>query len=233
MTPETADCITAELVKTTENAYRDVQIAFANEVALMCEAVGGDIWKVRELVNKSPGRSMHLPGAGVGGHCIPKDPWLLAYGVHDQDVPLRLIPAARAVNDTMPLHMVDLLGSALNAAGRELSESRILVMGYAYLEDSDDTRNSPSEILVRGLQGQGAEVVIHDPYVPEYQGDLLKMAQGCDAAVVMVKHEEYRKLDLHSLKACLSKPILVDGRGTYTSSQAASMGFTYLNLGVA
>ena len=68
-----ADCVTAELVKTAENAYRDVNIAFANEVALICEAIGGDVWKVRELVNKSPGRTMLLPGAGVGGHCIPKD----------------------------------------------------------------------------------------------------------------------------------------------------------------
>ena len=104
-----ADCVTAELVKTAENAYRDVQIAFANEVALICEAVGGDVWKVRELVNKSPMRQMHLPGAGVGGHCIPKDPWLLAYGARNKNVPLRLIPAARAINNSMPLHIIDLI----------------------------------------------------------------------------------------------------------------------------
>ncbi|MCW1968879.1 MAG: nucleotide sugar dehydrogenase, partial [Anaerolineae bacterium] len=79
---DATDILTAELVKTTENAYRDVQIAFANEVALICEAVGGDVWKVRQLVNKSPGRNMLLAGAGVGGHCIPKDPWLLAAGVN-------------------------------------------------------------------------------------------------------------------------------------------------------
>jgi UDP-N-acetyl-D-mannosaminuronic acid dehydrogenase len=87
--------VTAELVKTVENAYRDVQIAFANEVALICEAVGGDVWKVRELVNKTPYRNMHLPGAGVGGHCIPRTPgcWLMEQT--DKEVPLRLIPAAR------------------------------------------------------------------------------------------------------------------------------------------
>ena len=76
-----ADWITAELVKTVENTYRDVQIAFANEVALICEALGADVWRVRDLVRKSPGREMLLPGAGVGGHCIPKDPWLLASAV--------------------------------------------------------------------------------------------------------------------------------------------------------
>src|SRR5207253_5073318 len=74
---DATDTLTAEIVKTAENAYRDVQIAFANEVALICEASGADVWRVRELVNKTPNRNMHLPGAGVGGHCIPKDPWLL------------------------------------------------------------------------------------------------------------------------------------------------------------
>jgi len=177
-----ADWITAELVKTVENAYRDVQIAFANEVALICEALGGDVWKVRELVNKSPYRQMHLPGAGVGGHCIPKDPWLLVYGVEGKDVPVRLIPTARAVNDSMPAHVADLLEGALAHAGRSLEGARILVLGYAYLEDSDDTRNSPSEALVKILLERGAGVVIHDPYVAGYQGDVYEMATGCDGS---------------------------------------------------
>ena len=123
-----ADCITAELVKTVENAYRDVQIAFANEVALICEKAGGDAWKVRELVNKSPGRMMLLPGAGVGGHCIPKDPWLLAYSVSASDLTLHLIPAAREVNKFMPFHMVELLEAGLKSAGKQISGSQILVM---------------------------------------------------------------------------------------------------------
>lgn len=225
------DCVTAELVKTTENAYRDVQIAFANEVALICEAVGADVWKVRDLVNKSPGRQMHLPGAGVGGHCIPKDPWLLAYGAKDKGVPLRLIPAARAINDSMPLHIVSLLKEALDTTGCQLAGARVLVMGYAYLEDSDDTRNSPSEALVHSLRSIGAEVVIHDPYVPEFQGDLLEMAQGCDAAVVMVKHKEYGLLDLHELKSRLRGRVIVDGRGIFKNKQAQREGLIYRGIG--
>lgn len=221
------DCVTAELVKTAENAYRDVQIAFANEVALICEAVGGDVWKVRELVNKSPGRNMHLPGAGVGGHCIPKDPWLLAYGAEGKEVTLRLIPAARAVNDSMPLHIVDLLQRALVSVGREVAGARVLVMGYAYLEDSDDTRNSPSEVLVRRLCDLGAHVVIHDPYVREYQGDLLPMARGCDAVIVMVAHSQYRSLELAALKT----PILVDGRRVFDAVKARAAGLDYRGVG--
>ncbi len=227
-----ADCITAELVKTAENAYRDVQIAFANEVAMICEAVGADVWKVRELVNKSPYRQMHLPGAGVGGHCIPKDPWLLAYGVKDRDVPLRIIPAARAVNDSMPLHMVELLSDALAEAGCELKGARVAVLGYAYLEDSDDIRNSPSEILVRRLRDLGAEVVIHDPWVEEYRGDALQFARGCDAAVVMVAHSVYRTLDLDLLKAALRTPVLIEGRRVFEVKKAQAAGLIYRGIGL-
>ncbi len=225
------DCITAELVKTTENTYRDVQIAFANEVALICEAVGGDVWKVRELVNKSPFRNMHLPGAGVGGHCIPKDPWLLAYGVEEKDVPLRLIPAARAVNDSMPLHVVDLLQEALQHEGKALNGSRILVLGYAYLEDSDDTRNSPSEVLVKRLQELGAEVVVHDPYVTEYQGNIYEKAHGCDAIALMVKHQAYRQLNLKDLTTKLRLPNVIDGRQMFDFDLAEASGLKYLRLG--
>ena len=207
-----ADCVTAELVKTAENAYRDVNIAFANEVALICEAVGGDVWKVRDLVNKSPGRNMLLPGAGVGGHCIPKDPWLLVSRAQEQGVPIRLIPAAREINDTMPLHMAKLLDQALAEVGTAIDNARILVMGYTYLENSDDTRNSPSTVLVEALRQRGTEVVIHDPYVAEYQGELVEMAMGCDAAVMMVAHEVYRAVDFEELRSALRSPVLVDGR---------------------
>jgi UDP-N-acetyl-D-mannosaminuronic acid dehydrogenase len=226
-----ADCLTAELVKTTENAYRDVQIAFANEIALICEFLGGDVWKVRELVNKSPGRQMHLPGAGVGGHCIPKDPWLLVYGVNGRGVPLRVIPASRRVNDSMPRHMADLLKRGLQSLGRKMADARILVMGFAYLEDSDDTRNSPSRNLVQYLRDQGAEVVIHDPYIPEYQGKLRLMAKGCDGAIVMVRHQVYYQIDLKELKAALRTPILVDGRKVYDNETATAAGLKYWGIG--
>jgi UDP-N-acetyl-D-mannosaminuronic acid dehydrogenase len=204
--------VTAELVKTAENAYRDVNIAFANEVALICEAVGGDVWTVRELVNKSPGRAMLYPGAGVGGHCIPKDPGLLSYRAQAKGTAVRLIPAARAVNDGMPLHIAGLLAGALREVDVSLAEARVLVLGYAYLENSDDTRNSPSAVLVEALTAQGTEVVVHDPYVPGYQGDVAAMAEGADAVVMMVKHQDYEALDWEEIRQSLRHPVLIDGR---------------------
>jgi UDP-N-acetyl-D-mannosaminuronic acid dehydrogenase len=231
---DTADCLTAELVKTTENAYRDVQIAFANEVALICEAVGGDVWRVRELVNKTPYRQMHRPGAGVGGHCIPKDPWLLAHGLSHSDrqpPPLRLIPAARDINDGMPRHVGDLTLAALEASGISPAAAKVAVLGYAYLENSDDTRNSPSAALVDYLRRQGITVAIHDPWVTEYDQELLATAVHCDAAVFMVAHTAYRQLDLRALKESLRTPVLIDGRHLFTKAEAEAAGLTYYGVG--
>jgi len=227
---DATDCVTAETVKTAENAYRDVNIAFANELALVCEATGGDFLKVRELVNKSPGRNVLLAGGGVGGHCIPKDPWLLAYGVDDR-VPLRMITASRAVNDRMPRHVMDLVAQALHEAGGDLAGARVAVLGYAYLEDSDDTRNSPSAVLVEHLAEAGAEVVIHDPWVPGYGGELLERVAGCDAAVIMVAHSAYKNLDLVGLRQTLRQPVLVDARRVIDPGQACAAGLTYLAVG--
>ena len=228
---DTTDCITAELVKTVENAYRDVQIAFANEVALICETVGGNVWQVRELVNKSPGRQMLQPGIGVGGHCIPKDPWLLAHSVIDEDVPLRLIPAARHVNDSMPAHTAELVQNALQRKGVDIASARILILGYAYLEESDDPRNSPSQTLYQHLVMKGASVVIHDPYVPGYQGSFEEMVLGCDALVIAVKHRSYQSINLHEIYSRMRTPILVDGRGFIDAQQAVQAGFAYVGLG--
>ena len=224
------DCLTAELVKTMENAYRDVQIAFANEMALLCEDMGADVWQIRELVNKSPYRAMHLPGAGVGGHCIPKDPWLLIANANDGFEP-RLIPAARAINDEMPLHMADLTVDALREAKTEIRDAKVAVLGYAYLENSDDTRNSPSKVLVAWLRELGAEVVIHDPFVPGYQGDLREVVRDCDAVVLMVAHDAYRATDLSRLQMQVAQPILIDGRHVFDAGQARAAGWDYRGIG--
>lgn len=245
------DCSTAELVKTAENAYRDVQIAFANELALICEQVGADVWKVRDLVNKSPGRNVLLPGAGVGGHCIPKDPWLLAYGASGM-AKVKLLPAAREINDYMPLHMAELTADALADAGIEIEDARVAVLGYAYLENSDDTRNAPSITLVDRLEELGVKVRIHDPYVAEYQGCLAKLVQGCDAVVMMVKHDQYRQIDPDQLyvwttatdELCIAnnnahdayesdkRPVLVDGRHVFDRDKAKAAGFLYRGVGI-
>ena len=227
---DASNMVTAEMVKTTENAYRDVQIAFANEVALISEAVGADVWEVRELVNKVPSRQMHRPGAGVGGHCIPKDPWLLAHGAGDR-APVRLIPAARAVNDYMPQHVVRLTLDGLHEAGVDPTDARVAVLGYAYLENSDDTRNSPSELYVDRMRELGIEVVVHDPWVHPYAGDLLGRVEGCDVAVLMVAHDIYGEVALSDLANALRTQVLVDGRNLFDRERAEQVGLIYRGVG--
>ena len=224
---DTADWITAEIVKTAENTYRDVQIAFANEVALICEALGADVWRVRKLVRKSPGREMLLPGAGVGGHCIPKDPWLLASSVRESEVPVRLIPAAREINSGMPDHVFNLLKNRME----DLNKKRILILGYAYLSDSDDARNSPSEELVKLIKNTGAIIVIHDPFIKKYSGDMIEKAENCDAVVLMTAHSEYESIDLKQLKRVMQTPFIIDGRNILDRKHVINAGFELVRLG--
>ena len=224
------DCLTAEIVKTAENTYRDVQIAFANELALICESLGADVWQARELVNKCPGRNVLLPGAGVGGHCIPKDPWLLIANT-DAFFEARLVPTARVVNEAMPYHMADLVGDALAEAGVPLRGARVAVLGYAYLENTDDARNTPTEPMAQRLRDLGAEVTIHDPYVHAYVRPIEEVVKGADGLVLMVKHDAYLQLDMDQIRVWMRTPVVVDGRHILTERQIGSGGFIYRGIG--
>jgi len=224
------DMLTAEIVKTGENALRDVQIAFANELAMICENLGADVYKVRELLNKVPGRNMLYPGAGVGGHCIPKDPWLLIANVSDQ-YQARLIPAARAINASMPNHLVDLVDQALDEHGLRLNGARVAVLGYAFKEDTDDDRDSPSMYLVEALKQRGATPIIHDPYISAYNHPLDEIVRGSNAMVIMDAHRDYKQLDLNALRSLLATPIIIDGRNTVNAQAALQHGFTYMGVG--
>jgi UDP-N-acetyl-D-mannosaminuronic acid dehydrogenase len=219
------------LVKTAENTYRDVQIAFANELALICEEYGADVYEVRELVNKSPNRSMHLPGAGVGGHCIPKDPWLLVAAMPDAK-PTRLISTARAINASMPHHLVEKLVAMLDEQHKNIRGAKVAVLGLAYLENSDDTRNSPSDDLIEELNKLGAVAVINDPYVDGVKNNIYDLVTDCDAIVVMVAHDDYRKLDWNLIRSKVRTPILLDGRHLLQREQVVQAGFNFYCIGV-
>jgi UDP-N-acetyl-D-mannosaminuronic acid dehydrogenase len=222
-----ADCLTAELVKTAENAYRDVSIAFANQLAVICELVGGDVWRVRELVNKVPGRYVLLPGGGVGGHCIPKDSWLLAAPL-GAAAESSLLGMARRINDGMPKHVADLVGELVDSK----SHAKVTVLGYSYLENSDDTRNSPSAALITILTERGFEVRVHDPFVHEHAGDLMQALRGAQCAVLMVAHSAYQDLDLGAAASKMRQPRMVDARGLFKPEALHAAGFTYRTIGV-
>ncbi len=226
---DATDCITAELTKTAENTFRDVNIAFANELALICQTVGADFSRVRQLVNKSPGRNVLMAGAGVGGHCIPKDSWLLAHGMPEEKV--SLISAARARNESMPLHTARLVEDALAEASKPVLGARIAVLGYAYLENAADARNSPSQALIAHLTDWGADICVHDTWVSAHRGDVWNTVHGADAVVVMVAHDEYTKLDLARMRHELRTPVLVDGRHVVDAGAAREAGLIFRGVG--
>jgi UDP-N-acetyl-D-mannosaminuronic acid dehydrogenase len=233
--------LTAELAKTMENAYRDVNIAFANEMARACEAMGVDVYEIRQLMNARHDRHMHLAGAGVGGHCLPKDSWLLKFGVDTYGafpVDLELIALAREINDSMPLHLVALTEDALLETGVVLNGAKIAVLGVAYLEDSDDTRNSPAVPVIDALQEKHASVVAHDPYVRSIDGyeltrDLEAALEGADAAVIVTKHRRYFEMDPTWIKETMRTPILIDGRNVFDAQTLRAAGLTYRAVGKA
>jgi UDP-N-acetyl-D-mannosaminuronic acid dehydrogenase len=227
------DLTSAEIAKTAENAYRDVQIAFANEVALICEKQGCDAFEVRRLVNTCPFRDMHIPGAGVGGHCLPKDPWLLVYGGREADP--KLMPTARAVNDTMPFHMLDLASEALKKAGRTRKDSIVAVMGGAFLQDSGDPRNSPSIPVLESLR-DAKGLRLHDPYLEDLAGvravkDVKEALKGADAAIFMVAHKEYSRLAPATIKKLMRTPVVVDGRNIFSAEKMRRAGIIYTGVG--
>jgi len=229
------DCLTAEVVKTVENAYRDAQIAFANEVALICEKLGVDVYEVRELVNKAPHRDMHMPGAGVGGHCLPKDSLLLAYSVAGGFEP-ELLKVVRNVNDSMPLHLAKLVEDALSEMKMPVRGARIGLLGLAYVGDSDDTRNTPAGPILDRLESLGAEVRVHDPYVKSFRGrdvthKLEEVLNGADCLITVTDHDSYRGISLRRIKSLMRTPIIVDGRNIFKKRRCLREGINYRGIG--
>lgn len=157
----------AEAVKLTENIFRSVNIALANELKVIYSGMGIDVWEIIEAAKTKPfGFMPFYPGPGLGGHCVPIDPFYLTWKAREYDITTRFIELAGQINTAMPTYVVERLARALDAAqGRGLNGSRILIVGLAYKKNIDDVRESPSLRLIALLEQRGAEVDFHDPYV--------------------------------------------------------------------
>ena len=160
---------TAEAVKLTENIFRSVNIALVNELKVVYDAMGIDVWEVIEAARTKPfGFMPFYPGPGLGGHCVPIDPFYLAWKAREFETPTRFIELAGEINTAMPHHVVDRLARALDQhGGRGLRSARVLVIGVAYKKNIEDTRESPSLRLMELIEARGATVHFHDPHVPE------------------------------------------------------------------
>jgi UDP-N-acetyl-D-mannosaminuronic acid dehydrogenase len=242
------DSTAAEVTKTAENTFRDLQIAAVNELALYCEAMGINVYDVREGIDSLKGegitRAVLYPGAGVGGHCLTKDTYHLERGARmagSLDFPENaesLYTLARKINDFMPLHMYNLTVDALSRIEKKLKDSRIAILGWAFINNSDDTRNTPSEPYYSKIIGNGASVSVHDPYVAEAGNieitqNLDDAIRGATAIAIFTGHRQYLSLDAGKIRYLTGSehPVIIDGRNVIEPDTFIKEGFIYKGIG--
>jgi len=244
---QVTDTLTAELTKCVENTYRDINIAFSNEMALVAEDFNRNIFEIIKLINYRHDRMMHFPGSGVGGHCLTKDPWLLMYGLETYTPKkyfdrVKILPYGRELNDFMPEHMVELMEDALMEADKH-DNLKIALMGVAYKADCDDTRNTPTVRIIHFLKNRyhshNIEYIAHDPWVrekdyneTELTSDYDKAVKDADVLIFATNHKEYYSIDLDDLKQKMrSKPIIIDGRNIFDKRLLKANDFVYRKIG--
>src|SRR5512138_393606 len=193
----------AELAKLLENTFRMINIGLVNELAIMCERLGVDVWEVIDAAASKPfGFMKFTPGPGLGGHCIPIDPLYLSWKMKSFNYNARFIELASEINTNMPRYVVNRVMEAMNDRGKALKGSKVLVLGAAYKPDIDDLRESPALDVIGLLLKKGALVEYHDPYIPhihhEYDGwqmdsvkDMMRAVEAADAVVIVTNHKVY------------------------------------------
>ncbi len=244
---QVTDTLTAELTKCIENAYRDVNIAFANEMALLSEDFNRNIFEIINLINHRHDRMMHYPGSGVGGHCLTKDPWLLLYGFNkyterSHESKIKIIPDSRKINDFMPYHMVELMENVFRESHRVVDNIKVVLLGVSYKANTDDVRNTPTENIVNVLRSRyhshNIVYIAHDPYVTKRDYNLTELTNDFDKAVVnadvlifTTNHSEYYDINLDDLKKKIKTPIIIDGRNIFDKKLVEEKGFIYRKVG--
>jgi len=199
----------AEMAKLLENTFRMINIGLVNEMAIMCERLGVDVWEVIDAAATKPfGFMRFVPGPGLGGHCIPIDPLYLSWKMKELNYSAKFIELASEINTNMPRYVVSRIMEALNDRGILLKGSRILVLGVAYKPDVDDIRESPALDIIALLDKKGAHVSYHDPYIPHMDTqdgklhltsvpDLILSVRGADAVVIVTNHKAYDYRAIH------------------------------------
>lgn len=239
----------AEVTKTAENAFRDLQIAAANQLALHCEAMGVNVYDVRAGIDSLKGegitRAILWPGAGVGGHCLTKDSWHLERGAQVLGGDLwyphgaeSIFGVARMINEFMPRHMVHLTLEGLKRTDKSPEGATVALLGWAFIQNSDDTRNTPAEPYLAAMEEAGAKVRVHDPFVERYPGievshDLDAALEGADVVTIFTGHHHYASLDPARVKELSGKehPVIVDGRNAVDPDAFIRAGFVYKGIG--
>lgn len=221
------DATTAEMVKLMENTYRDVNIALSNEMALICSRLGISAWEVIRLANLHPRVHLHLPGPGVGGHCLAVDPWFIVYKFPAES---RIIALSRQTNDNMPAHVVKELIGILSG----IEKPKVTVLGVSYKANVDDARESPALSITRQLAERNIDFAVYDSHVKDFPCELVSLTEAfrdSDCALIVSDHEEFKYLHPQELGKLMRRRTVFDTRHCLDYNLWTAHGFTVHVLG--
>jgi nucleotide sugar dehydrogenase len=232
------NCKTANAVKLTTNVFRDLNIAFVNELAVLFENLGIDIMTVLEAAKTKYNFQIHYPGPGVGGPCLPINSYQYLNTAKKFDLPLKLVKTARTVNESMPLHVVKLLSDAFEEQNQQIRGSTVLLLGVSYKPDVKDIQISPAEKVIEKLKELNVHVRIYDPYFIsknifgiDSEINLIDALSTSDGVILITPHKEFYNLKPTFLKSKLRNPIFIDTRCILNQHEAINAGLIYRGLG--
>jgi len=233
------DCKTANAVKITTNVFRDLNIAFVNELAILFEKIGIDIMKVLEAAKTKYNFQVHYPGAGVGGPCLPVNSYQILNLAKSIDPNLlKLVRIGREVNEHMPQHVLGLLQAGFDEASKKIQDSQILILGISYKPDVKDVQLTPAEPIIEKLKQLKAKLKIYDPYYKsteifgiKTENNLVDALNNTDALLLVTAHKEFHNLEPTFLVSKMKTPIVVDSRGVIDDHAAKKAGLIFRGLG--
>ena len=234
---EMENCKTANAVKLTTNVFRDINIAFVSELAIMFEKLGIDTMKVLEAATAKYNFQVHYPGAGVGGPCLPINSYQLLNTARRTGVKLSIIESGRKINESMPDHVIKLTLDAFNESKKSLEKSKILIMGISYKPNVKDIQLSPAKHIIKKFQDLGAQVHIYDPFFHstevfglQTEDNFKNILPEMDAVVIVTGHDEFKNIEINSFLKIKSK-ILIDSRGIIDPTSIKNQNLIFRGLG--
>ncbi len=234
---EMPDCKTANAVKLTTNVFRDINIAFVNELALMFEKLGIDTKKVLEAAKMKYNFAVHYPGAGVGGPCLPINSYQFLNTAKRVGVKLDIVESGRKINEKMPEHVIELISNAFLECNKPLKNSNIILLGISYKPNVKDIQLSPAKHIIEKLQNLGVNVYIYDPFFTstkvfdlKAEDDLENILPKMDGAVIVTGHDDFKKIKIISFLK-MKSPILIDTRGIIDPVSAKKEKIIFRGLG--
>jgi len=233
------DCKTANAVKLTTNVFRDVNIAFINELSLLFEKLGIDTMKVLEAAKTKYNFQVHYPGAGVGGPCLSVNSYQLINSAKSfGDNYMKIVQTARKINESMPQHVIDLTIDAFNEKKKSLEDSNILILGISYKPNVKDIQLSPAKEIIEKLKKLKSNVKIYDPFYQSEkvydivcENNIQNVISSIDAIILVTAHHEFENLQLEDLALKMKNNIFIDSRGMFDQISAKNIGLIFRGLG--